>query len=152
MAKRTTSSGQGSLKASSDATATLKAYCRDTGHAAGNVDRWPESWAGFPDLDMPVGERIAAEIKLFLLALIAEHRTTKTVKKHADYLWILGGEIVRRTHFEERDRRLSGRALILKYIHAQGGPLWNDVRYVREHEAYDGVCARLYRFLTGSEP
>ena len=132
----------------SDATAKLEAYCKDTGHAAGNVDRWPESWAGFPDLDMPVGERIAAEMKPFLLALIAEHRTKKTVKKTADYLWILGGEIIRRTHFEERDRRLSGRALILKYIHVRGGPLWNDARYVREHEAYNAACGRLYGFLT----
>ncbi len=101
---------------------------------------------------MPVGERIAAEMKPFLLTLIAERRTQKTVKKYADYLWVLGGEIIRRTHFEERDRRLSGRALILKYIHAQGGPLWNNARYVREHEAYNATCARLYRFLTGSEP
>ena len=91
-------------------------------------------------------------MKPLLLALIAERRTKKTVKKTADYLWILGGEIIRRTHFEERDRRPSGRALILKYIHAQGGPLWNDARYVREHEAYNAACARLYRLLTGSEP
>ena len=101
---------------------------------------------------MPVGERIVAEMKPFLLALIAERRTKKTVKKTADYLWILGGEIIHRTHFEERDRRLSGRALILKYIHARGGPLWNDARYVREHEAYNAACGRLYGFLTGSEP
>ena len=46
----------------------------------------------------------------------------------------------------------AGRALILKYIHAQGGPLWNDARYVREHEAYDAVCAHLYRFLMGAGP
>ena len=101
---------------------------------------------------MPVGERIAAEMKPFLLTLIAERRAKKTVKKYADYLWILGGEIIRRTHFEERDRRLSGRALILTYIHAQGGPLRNDARYVREHEAYDTACAHLYRFLKGTEP
>ena len=152
MVKRAASSIQGSPRASSEALVTLKTYCKDTGHAAGNVERWPESWAGFPDLDVPVGERIVAEFTPFLLALIAEHRTKKTVKKYADYLWILGGEIIHRTHFEERDRRLSGRALILKYIHAQGGPLWNDARYVREHEAYDTVCAHFYRFLTGSEP
>ncbi|HUW97376.1 MAG TPA: hypothetical protein VMV40_00845 [Acidiferrobacter sp.] len=145
MTKRATSSEQDSLKVSSDATAKLKTYCKD-------IDRWPESWAGFPDLDMPVGERIAAEMKPFLLALIAERRTKKTVKKYADYLWILGGEIIRRTRFEERDRRLSGRALLLKYVHERGGPLWNDARYVREHEAYNAACARLYRFLTGSEP
>ena len=144
MVKRAASSIQGSPRASSEALATLKTYCKD-------IERWPESWAGFPNLDVPVGERIVAEFTPFLLTLIAERRTKKTVKKYADYLWILGGEIIHRTHFEERGRRLSGRALILKYIHAQGGPLWNDVRYVHEHEAYNGVCAHLYRFLTDSE-
>jgi len=33
-----------------------------------------------------VGERIVAEFTPFLLALIAERRTKKTVKKYADYL------------------------------------------------------------------
>ena len=145
MDKRAASSIQGSPRAPSEALATLTAYCKD-------IDRWPESWARFPNLDVPVGERIVAEFTPFLLALIAERRTKKTVKKTADYLGILGGEIIHWTHFEERARRLSGRALLLKYIHAQGGPLWNDVRYVREHEAYNGVCAHLYRFLTGSGP
>ena len=133
--KRATSSGQGSLKASSDARAKLRVYCKDTGHAAGNVDRWPQSWAGFPDLDVPVGERIVAEFTPFLLALIAEQRTKKTVKKYADYLWVLGGEIIHRTHFEERDRRLSGRALLFKYLHERGGPLWDHAHCEREHGA-----------------
>ena len=53
------------------ARAKLRVYCKD-------IDRWAESWAGFPDLDIPVGERIAAEMKPFLLALIAERRTKKT--------------------------------------------------------------------------
>ena len=78
---------------------------------------------------MPVGERIVAEFTPFLLALIDERRTKKTIKKYADCLWVLGGEIIRRTHFEERDRRLSGRALLLKYVHERGGPLWNDVSF-----------------------
>ena len=130
---------------SASAVARLSLYCKD-------INRWPESWARFPNLDVLIGERIVAEFTPFLLTLIAEQRTKKTVKKYTDYLWILGGEIIHRTHFEERDRRLSGRALILKYIHAQGGPLWNDARYVREHEAYDAVCAHLYRFLMGAGP
>ena len=71
MINRATCSGQGSLKASSDARAKLRLYCKD-------IDRWAESWAGFPDLDVPVGERIVAEFTPFLLAVIAERRTKKT--------------------------------------------------------------------------
>ena len=41
MTKRATSSEQDSLKASSDALAKLKTYCKD-------IDRWPESLSGLP--------------------------------------------------------------------------------------------------------
>ena len=122
----------------------LAAYCKD-------IDRWPSSWAGFPALDVPVGERMVAEFKRFLRALIETNRAKKTVQHHAHYLWVLGGEIIRRVHFEEKDRQLPGHTLILKYIDETGGPLWNDARYEREHEAYDAVCRSLYQFLTGDD-
>lgn len=155
MDKRETSSQHRqtpSPQTSTGAVARPSRYCKDSGHAAGYVDHWPESWAAFPDLDVPVGARIVAEFTPFLLAVIAEQRTKKTVKKTAGYLWILRGEIIHRTHFDERDRRLSGRALLLKYVHERGGPLWNHARYEREHGAYDTVCARLHRFLMDTEP
>ena len=142
--KRATSSGQGSLKASSDARAKLRLYCKD-------IDRWAESWAGFPDLDVPVGERIVAEFTPFLLALIAERRTKKTVKKYADYLWVLGGELIRRVSTDEKARKLPARTLILKHIDETGGPLWRHARDEQEHAVYDAVCRRFYRFLTGTK-
>ena len=142
--KRATSSGQGSLKASSDALATLKTYCKD-------IDRWAESWAGFPDLDVPVGERIVAEFTPFLLALISERRTKKTVKKYADYLWVLGGELIRRVLTDEKARKLPARTLILKHIDETGGPLWRHARDEQEHAVYDAVCRRFYQFLTGTK-
>ena len=144
MAKRATSSGQGSLKASSDALATLKTYCKD-------IDRWAESWAGFPDLDVPVGERIVAEFTPFLLAVIAERRTKKTVKKYADYLWVLGGELIRRVSTDEKARKLPARTLILKHIDETGGPLWRHARDEQEHAVYDAVCRRFYQFLIGTK-
>ena len=122
--------------------ASLTAYCKD-------IDRWPRSWAGFPELDVPVGERLVAEMKPFLTSLIAAGRTKKTIKRYADYLWVLGGEIIRRVDVNEKDRQLTGRALLLKHIDETGGPLWNDARYEREHEAYDAACRKLHQFLLG---
>ena len=144
MIKRAASSGQGSPRASSDALATLKTYCRD-------IDRWPQSWAGFPDLDVPVGERIVAEFTPFLLALISERRTKKTVKKYADYLWVLGGELIRRVLTDEKARKLPARTLILKHIDETGGPLWRHARDEQEHAVYDAVCRRFYQFLIGTK-
>ena len=145
MTKRETSSEQGSLKASSDALATLKTYCKE-------INRWAESWAGFPDLDVPVGERIVAEFTPFLLALIDERRAKKTVKKYAAYLWVLGGELIRRVSTDEKARKLPARTLILKHIDETGGPLWRHARDEQEHAVYDAVCRRFYRFLTDTKP
>ncbi|EQD45480.1 hypothetical protein B1A_14806, partial [mine drainage metagenome] len=111
---------------SAGAAARLSLYCKD-------IDRWPRSWAVFPDLDVPVGERIAAEMKPFLLTLIAERRTKKTVKKYADYLWVLGGELIRRVLTDEKARKLPARTLILKHIDETGGPLWRHARDEQEH-------------------
>ena len=144
MTKHTTSSGQGSPQASSDDRAKLKAYCKD-------IDRWAESWAGFPDLDVPVGERIVAEFTPFLLALISERRTKKTVKKYADYLWALGGELIRHVSTDEKARKLPARTLILKHIDETGGPLWRHARDEQEHAVYDAVCRRFYQFLTSTK-
>lgn len=121
----------------------LGAYCKD-------IDRWPQSWAGFPELDVSVGERMVAEMKPFLASLIVAGRAKKTIRRHSDYLWVLGGEIIRRVDIHEKDRKLSARALLLKYIDETGGPLWNDARYEREHEAYDAVCRRPHQFLMGT--
>ena len=144
MAKRTTSSEQGSPQVSSDDRAKLRVYCKD-------IDRWAESWAGFPDLDVPVGERIVAEFTPFLLALIDERRTKKTIKKYADYLWVLGGELIRRVSTDEKARKLPARTLILKHIDETGGPLWRHARDEQEHAVYDAVCRRFYQFLTSTK-
>jgi hypothetical protein len=131
-----------SSRAASAANATLAAYCKD-------LDRWPQRWAGFPALDVPVGERLVAEFRPFLLALIQENRTKKTVKKYADYLSVLGGELIRRVQTDEKARRLAARTLILKYVDETGGPLWRHARDPQEHEVYDAVCRRLHRFMIG---
>lgn len=80
-------------------------------------------------MDVAVSERIAAE-RNPPSSPWSPNTRPRRIKEYAEYLWILRGEIVRRTHFEGRDR-LSGRALILKYIHAQGGFPWNEAGYAR---------------------
>jgi hypothetical protein len=133
-----------SSRAHTRAATRLTAYCKD-------LDRWPQSWAGFPELDVPVGERIVEEFKPFLLQLIQQDRAGKTVKKYADYLWVLGGELIRHVNEEEeKDRTLPARELILHHIDETGGPHWRHAQNERDRHAFDSVCRRLYRFMTGA--
>lgn len=130
-------------RVASTANAKLAAYCKD-------LDRWPESWAAFPELDVPVGQRIVEEFKPFLSALINSGRSRKTVKRYADYLWALGGELIRHVNEEEADRKLPPRQLILDHIDETGGPYWPHAHNQQDRDAYDSVCRQLYQFMTGA--
>lgn len=61
--------------------------CRD-------FEEWPDSWEG-ESRDKEYGERICMEMKPFIEALIEKGLTKETIKRHMDYLWLLGGEIIR---------------------------------------------------------
>ena len=92
-----------------------------------------------------MGERIMAELTPVLLALIGEWRTKKAVKKYADYLWVLGGELIRHVRTDEKGCKLPARAFTLKHIDGTGGPLWRHARGEQGHAVYDAVWRRFYQ-------
>jgi hypothetical protein len=44
--------------------------------------------------DIPPGEKLVACFRPFLQALAASDLSPKTIQKHVDNLWALGGEII----------------------------------------------------------
>ena len=115
----------------------LREYCRD-------LDEWPERWM-ISEQDLEIGKALVAEFKPFLLDRIAKGRARSTIKKYAEYLWALGGELVGRINQYEAERKLSARALILKYVDESGGPLWRHARDELDHDRYDSVCRGLFK-------
>jgi len=45
--------------------------------------------------DLPAGEQLVACFRPFLEELVASDLSPKTIQKHVDNLWALGGEIIR---------------------------------------------------------
>lgn len=120
----------------------LMSICND-------IDQWPQSWAGFPH-DVPVGVKLAGIFKDFLNQQIDKGRAKSTIKRHADYLWILGGEIIREICDDDEDNEaytLSGKSLLLQYIGDEGGTYWSDAPSEQELTAYDSVCRLLYKWM-----
>lgn len=111
-----------------------------------DIDQWPKSWAG-DDNDVIVGNLLLSEFKRFLQHLIAKGRTKSTIKKHADYLWALGGEIIRDTNEHGVDESLSSKNIILKYVDDNGGPYWRHADSETDLHQYDATCRQLYKFL-----
>jgi hypothetical protein len=118
----------------------LEHYCRD-------LNSWPRSWRG-EEKDIPPGEKLVARFRPFLDALAASDLSPKTIQKHVDNLWALGGEIIRDLNETPSLRRKSIEEILDDRIDDEGGPLV----YALESEellqrSLDSTCRKLYLFL-----
>jgi hypothetical protein len=116
----------------------------DTG-AYGDLDNWPRSWMGF-EKDLPLGEALLACFRPFIAHLASSSLSQKTIQKHVDNLWILGGEIIRDVNDDPRLRRVAADRLLKNVIHLDGGPLMYHGSE-EEQQSFDSTCRKLHRFL-----
>src|SRR5580698_9843504 len=70
------------------------ACCRD-------LDNWPRSWMGL-EKDVLPGEQLLACFRPFIAHLASSSLSRKTIRKHVDNLWMLGGEIIREIECGEK--------------------------------------------------
>src|SRR4029077_19114062 len=75
----------------------LEHYCRD-------LNGWARSWMGL-EKDLPPGEQLLALFRPFLEHLAASDLSPKTIQKHVDSMWALGGEFIRNLHNNPSLRR-----------------------------------------------
>jgi hypothetical protein len=125
---------------SKNSTELLLQYCKD-------IDEWPNRWE-IDEADVIIGQAINEYFKLFLLEKIEQGRTKKTIRLTGNYLWALGGELIRQINYDETERKLSAKDLILKYVHEAGGPYWCHANNELDHAKYDSVCKQLFKFIT----
>ena len=111
-----------------------------------DIRRWPESWMGDSD-DLPAGHLTLSVFIQYLFHLMEKGRTKSTIRKHGDYLWALGGEIIRDISESGLDRNISATDLVLGYVYSHGGPHWRHANSEDDQQQYDSVCRSLYRFL-----
>src|SRR6202161_2600454 len=95
-------------------TALLEHYCRD-------LNGWPRSWMGLEE-DLPPGEQLLTVFRPFLEHLAASHLSPKTIQKHVDNMWALGGEFIRDLHSDSSLRKKPVKHVLLQMIE-YGGPL-----------------------------
>src|SRR5687767_801522 len=92
----------------------LEHYCRD-------LNSWPRSWMGL-EKDLSPGEQLVTLFRPFLENLAASNLSPKTIQKHVDNVWALGGEFIRDLHSDPSLRRQSVDRVLSKMIE-YGGPL-----------------------------
>jgi hypothetical protein len=116
-----------------------------------DILRWPESWMG-DEHDLVAGHLILDVFMAYLAHLIDKGRARSTMKKHADFLWALGGEIIRDTSESGFDQNRPAYDLVLGYVDNLGGPYWRHASCEEDQLQYDRVCRALYRFLHNTRP
>lgn len=114
------------------------------------MTRWPASWAGCDD-DKPFGRGLVAEFHLFVQHLCETGLSRKTVRRHLDNLWVIGGELVRQLHLDPKLRKRSPAAILFDAIKDGQAPLAPSG--LEDHQAsIDATAQKLLRFLSSRPP
>jgi len=101
--------------------------------------------------DLPPGERLVACFRRFIEHLASSGLTRKTMRRHVDNLWLLGGEIIRDLNQTPSLRKAAVERLLAQRIHGDGGPLIHNGSE-EEQRSFDSTCRKLHRFLAPSQP
>jgi hypothetical protein len=109
------------------------------------MEPWPQSWAG-ASADLPFGQSLVDEMRPFIAYLETLQLSRRTVRKHLDHLWVIGGEIIRALYDDPRQRQQEPRAVLLRAI-ALGAPLVYRASE-EEQRGFDATAHKLLRFLT----
>ncbi|WP_097189652.1 hypothetical protein [Caballeronia arationis] len=130
--------GKGKSAIVSDEQQTIAQYVPD-------LQNWPASWR-VDDEDISVGREIVAILTPFLEHLLTLGYARKTLLRHRDHIWMLGGEMIRHRH-ENPDRlALPAEALLDELIEEDGGPLIWPTITESEQNSFDATCRKLYQY------
>ena len=122
---------------------TLDQYCPD-------LEDWPERWK-FDDNDIAPGQAIVEFFKPFLQWLLETNLSTKTLHRHRDHLWLLGGELIRQRYDDPKLKKIPTHKAIGLLIEEEGGPLiWPRITET-EQNAFDATCRKLYKYLNSDQ-
>jgi len=116
----------------------LLPFCKD-------LNEWPQRWMGLP-ADIPPGQKIVECFRPFLNHLILLQLSPKTLRKHVDNLWVLGGEIIRDLNQTPSLRKAPIESLVFDTV-AEGGPLPHGCDSEQELRSFESTCRKFRQFL-----
>ena len=114
-----------------------------------DLDEWPDSWM-IDQPDRAMGKAIVTVLTPFIEHLLNQGLTKRTVKRHVDNLWALGGEIITEINWDESLRKQSAKILMSNAIDEEGGPLLPNPLDPDDQKHFDSTCRKLYKFLSSS--
>jgi hypothetical protein len=95
--------------------------------------------------DLPPGEQLVACFRPFLEYLAESELSPKTIQKHVDNMWALGGEFIRDLNDNPALRKRPVDQILFELIE-YGGPLLYHGEEDQQR-SFDSTCRKFRRFL-----
>jgi hypothetical protein len=131
--------GHSAIVASGHTSLTLQKLCPD-------LNDWARHWC-YESRDLVCGQQFAEHITPFLRHLLQSGLAPRALRRHRDYLRLLGAEVIRRIQDDPPLRKQSMPDLLLALLEDDGGPLVYPPLSESDQIAFDGTCRKLFRFL-----
>lgn len=96
--------------------------------------------------DLLPARRIVAYFQSFLEHLVQLNLSRKTLRKHVNNLWILGGEIILDLNETPALRKVPVEQLVFDLV-GDGGPLLYHADSEEGLRSFESTCRRFRRFL-----
>jgi hypothetical protein len=96
--------------------------------------------------DLPPGEELLTLFRPFLEHLAASDLSPKTIQKHVDNMWALGGEFIRDLHSDSSLRKKPVEQILHQRIEYGGPLLYHGSE--DQQTSFDSTCRKYRRFLS----
>jgi hypothetical protein len=97
--------------------------------------------------DVAPGEQMVECFKPFLRHLLSSNLSAKTLRKHRDNLWQLGGVIISDLHNSPRLRKRPMAQVVFAALSDEGGPLISHGASEQQQRSFDATCRKFHHFL-----
>jgi hypothetical protein len=99
--------------------------------------------------DLPPGEHLVTLFRPFLEYLAMSNLSPKTIQKHVDNMWVLGGEIITEFNYTPSLRKAPVEKVLADTI-KDGSPILHLCDSEEQQQSFETTCRRFWRFLKQS--
>lgn len=114
-----------------------------------DLSEWPNSWAEVQK-DVAYGHALLDVIRPFMVYLIYRGLKLKTLRRHFDNLWFLGGEIIRAVSTDDQ-YAVAPEEILRSSIDDDGGPFCRHLDSEIQEQSFDATCRLLHKHLQKTE-
>jgi hypothetical protein len=93
------------------------------------------------------GQQVVDCFKPFLRHLLSSGLSQRTLRKHRDNLWMLGGEIILNLYKDPELREQPIEDVVFAALDEEGGPLLSHRQSEEEQRSFDATCRKFFRFI-----